>query len=116
MNVHKNWIEIYQFHLLYVTFVTVKLNSLFQYFSSFNTSDDYTSRISAAHYEASHLWSLSQYEPSHSIKPRTFEVPYHLPSSVQHHVLLYIYFKLHYNVYYKIHPKNSFNCIPTKIL
>ena len=34
----QNWIEIYKFHLLYVTFVTIKLNSLFQYFSSFNTS------------------------------------------------------------------------------
>ena len=34
----QNWIEIYKFHVLCVTFVTIKLNSLFQYFSSFNTS------------------------------------------------------------------------------
>ena len=34
----QNWIEIYTFHVFCVTFVTIKLNSLFQYFSSFNTS------------------------------------------------------------------------------
>ena len=34
----QNWIEIYKFHVFYVTFVAIKLNSLFQYFSSLNTS------------------------------------------------------------------------------
>ena len=34
----QNWIEIYKFHVFYVTFVAIKLSSLFQYFSNYNTS------------------------------------------------------------------------------
>ena len=41
----QNWIEIYKFHLFQVTFVTIKLNSLFQYFPSFNTSCSKISEI-----------------------------------------------------------------------
>ena len=37
----QNWIEIYKFHVFYVTFVAIKLSSLFQYFSSYNTSCSY---------------------------------------------------------------------------
>ena len=34
----QNGIEIYKFHVFYITFVNIKLNSVFQYFSSYNTS------------------------------------------------------------------------------
>ena len=54
----QNWIEIYKFHVFYVTFVAIKLSSLFQYFSSYNTSCSYENNfwIFGSHSGSREMW------------------------------------------------------------